>query len=350
MGNPLSPATASKSRLLAVVTFALAAVIFIVDSVTPVEAAIGVFYVAVVLLAVRFLSPRWVVVVALACMAATVCSHFLSEGDPRGQTALINRLIDILAIAITTFLALKNQSEKLALQRAKIERLTRLITLGEMTASIAHEVNQPLAAVMASSEACLRWLALQPPNLQRAQLSVEQIIRDANRADEILRRIRALVKGTAIRKDWLNINETISDTIALMHNDMRQNGVSLRTTFSPDLPPVQGDRIQLQQVILNLLCNAIEAMSNVDEQTRELFVSSQAYESGGVLIVVRDSGTGLNPESLERVFDAFHTTKPNGMGMGLAICRAIVASHGGKLWAAPNAPQGAIFQFILPGR
>ena len=238
--------------------------------------------------------------------------------------------------------------EALRETQAELAHVTRVMTLGEMTASIAHEVNQPLAAVVINGDACLRWLAGQAPNLEEAQRAVERIIKDGNRASEVIGRIRALVKKAPPRQDWLDLNDIIREVIALTRSEMRRQSVALQTQLSANLPPVRGDRIQLQQVMLNLIMNGIEAMSGVIDRSRELRVSSGKDESKGVLVAVRDSGIGLNPESLAHLFDAFYTTKPQGMGMGLSISRSIIAAHGGRLWATPNAPQGAVFQFMLP--
>jgi len=220
--------------------------------------------------------------------------------------------------------------------------------LGEMTASIAHEINQPLAAVANNAGACLRWLAGQPPNLEEARQSVELIIGDAHRAGEIIRRIRALAKKSPPRKDWLNINEIIMEVITLARGEIERNHVSLQTQLSSDVPLILGDRIQLQQVILNLIINAVEAMGGTNDGPRELLIGSRKSESKGVTVSVEDSGPGLNPESLGHLFTAFYTTKPKGMGMGLAISRSIIEAHGGRLWATANDERGATFQFTLP--
>jgi two-component system, LuxR family, sensor kinase FixL len=242
----------------------------------------------------------------------------------------------------------KRAEEALHKARAELAHVTRVATLGEMTASIAHEVNQPLAAVIANANACLRWLARQSPDLDEARAAVERIIRDGHRASEVIGRVRALVKKSPPRKDWLDINETILEVIALARSDVHGNRVALQTQLSDDVPRILGDRIQLQQVILNLIVNAIEAMSGVSDGPREILVSSGKYESNGVVVAVQDSGIGLAAESLEHLFDAFFTTKPSGMGMGLAISRTIIEAHGGRLWATPNDGPGATFQFTLP--
>jgi signal transduction histidine kinase len=345
MATPLSSST--NARLLGIASAALAIAIFVFDSVTPVEVTGGVLYVIVVLMAIRFCRPRGVVTVAVGCIALIVFSQFVSPGDPWTITALINSFIEICAIGIGTVVALKNQSVSAALKRAELDRVTRLMILGELSASIAHEVSQPLSGVVTNGEVCLRWLAHQPPDLERVKQSAERIVRDGNRAGEILHRVRAMAKGAPACKELLDINETISQTIALVGGEIQRNGISLQTGLANDLSLVLGDGIQLQQVILNLLVNAIEAMSTVDGWPRELLVRSQKHDLDSVLIAVQDSGTGVESERIDRVFDAFHTTKPNGMGMGLAISRTIIAAHGGKLWVTNNALRGATFQFTL---
>ena len=232
--------------------------------------------------------------------------------------------------------------------QGEVAHVNRLATLGEMTASIAHEVNQPLAAVVTNANACIRWLAHQPPNLAEARQAVGRIIKEGNRASDVIGRIRALVKKAPPRKDWLNINEIILEVIALTRSEVHRNRVSLKPRLSDGLPPVLADRIQLQQVILNLIINGLEAMSGVVDRSRELLVSSGMNDSAGVLVSVLDSGKGLDPGSLDHLFDAFFTTKAEGMGMGLAISHSIIVAHGGLLWALPNSPWGAVFQFTLP--
>jgi PAS domain S-box-containing protein len=241
----------------------------------------------------------------------------------------------------------KRAEEALHKAQAELAHVTRVMTMGELTSSIAHEVNQPLAAIVTNGNACLRWLAIEPPNLDEARESVGRIIRDGHRASEVVERIRALVKKSPPRKDWLDLNEIILDVIALARNEMQRQRVSLKTQLSDDLPPVLGDRIQLQQVVLNLVMNSIEALSGVVDKTRELLVSTGRHESNGALVAVRDSGIGLDSEALDYLFNAFFTTKPDGMGMGLAISRSIIEAHGGRLWATPNELQGASFQFTL---
>jgi PAS domain S-box-containing protein len=242
----------------------------------------------------------------------------------------------------------RRMQEALEDAQADFARINRVTLLGEMTASIAHEVNQPIAAVVTGAGACLRWLAAQPPDLEEARRTLDRIVKDGNRASDVISRIRALVRKAPPRKDPLNINETILEVVALMRSEVQRNRVSLQTRLSSDLPLVLGDRIQLQQVILNLIINAIEAMSGPGEGPRELLIGSAQDEANGVCVTVRDSGPGLAWDKVDRLFEAFYTTKPDGIGMGLAISRSIIEAHGGRLWATPNVPNGAVLQFTLP--
>jgi PAS domain S-box-containing protein len=250
--------------------------------------------------------------------------------------------------AVMDVTATKRAEEQLNLARAELAHVTRVTTMGELTATIAHEVSQPLTGLVSSGNACLRWLAADPPNLEAARRAVERIVNDGSRAGEVISRIRAMVRKSPPRRDQLNINDTILEVIALIRSELQQNGISLRAELSNDLPLVLGDRIQLQQVILNLIVNAIEAMSGVGRLQRELLVASVQDGSNDVLVTVRDSGTGLDRTTLDHLFEAFYTTKAHGMGMGLAISRTIIEAHGGQLWATPNVPQGAVFRFRLP--
>jgi PAS domain S-box-containing protein len=233
-------------------------------------------------------------------------------------------------------------------ERQALAHANRITTMGQLTASIAHEVNQPIAAVVTNAQAALRWLNMQPPDPGEVRQALDRIVSNGRRAGDVIGRIRALVTKAAPRKDQLDINEVIREVIALTRSELHRTGTLLQTQLADGLPLVSGDRIELQQVMLNLILNAVEAMSGSDEGSRELLISTEDDGANGVRIAVRDWGPGLKPESLDRLFDAFYTTKPDGMGMGLSICRSIIEAHGGRVWATPNLPQGAVFQFTLP--
>ncbi|MDI3562448.1 PAS domain-containing protein [Bradyrhizobium sp. Arg816] len=239
-------------------------------------------------------------------------------------------------------------SEALRAAQAELAHVNRVTAMGQLTASIAHEVSQPIAAVVTNADAALNWLAAEPPNLDRVREILGQIADDGNRAGQVIGRIRVLIKKAPPRKSRFDLNEAILEVIALARSEFLKHGVSLQSGLTAGLPAVDGDRIQLQQVILNLILNAVDAVRDTDEGAREVLISTEADAAGGVLVTVRDSGMGLDPNDAERVFEAFFTTKPEGMGMGLAICRSIIAAHEGRMWASANKPRGAVFQFTLP--
>jgi PAS domain S-box-containing protein len=230
----------------------------------------------------------------------------------------------------------------------ELEHANRVATIGQLSASIAHEVNQPIAAVVTNAHTALRWLEAQLPNLDKARQAIGRIVENGNRASEVIGGIRSLIRKEPPRRDRLEMNETIMEVVALTRGEVLKNQVSVRTRLGAGLRPVQGDRVQLQQVLLNLIVNAAEAMTGADEGRRELLISTGEAESEGVLVAVADSGPGLGPASSERLFDAFYTTKSSGLGMGLPICRSIIEAHGGRLWASANVPRGAVFQFTVP--
>jgi signal transduction histidine kinase len=256
---------------------------------------------------------------------------------------IISGLSESLRRAQRRVLAQERQNAKAQMELARVNRIT---TMGQLTASIAHEVNQPLAALITQAHAALRWLGAEAPDLEEVRQALGDIVRDGNRASGIVERISALVKRVPPRQDPLDINEIILEVIALTRSEMLRNGVSLQTQLAKGLPLIRGDRVQLQQVMLNLIVNAIEAMSVVSG--RELLIETGAHATKDVIVEVRDSGPKLKPDRLEHLFDAFYTTKPGGMGMGLAICRSIIEAHGGQVSAVANVPQGAVFHFTLP--
>ncbi|HYA73387.1 MAG TPA: PAS domain S-box protein, partial [Roseiarcus sp.] len=241
----------------------------------------------------------------------------------------------------------KRAEEALRETQAELAHANRLETMGQLAASIAHEVNQPIAATMTNAQAGLRWLDRPTPNLEEAKQALGRIVRDGARAGAVIDRIRRLIKRTAARDDRVDVNAAVGEVVEVARSEATKNGVSMRMELAEGLPPVQGDRVELQQVILNLIVNAIEAMSGA-EGPRELRIGAEKSEAGDVLVSVSDSGPGLAPAARDNLFKAFHTTKPGGLGLGLSICRSIVEAHGGRLWASANAPRGAVFQFTLP--
>jgi PAS domain S-box-containing protein len=249
---------------------------------------------------------------------------------------------------ITAKIRTDQAEQALRKAQAELAHVTRVSALGELTATIAHEVNQPLAAVVANAEACLRWLDREIPDLDAARRSVEWVIDDGCRASEVIRRVRALAKKTDIEKEPLDVNHVVREVVALVQRELTSHRVSLRTELAPYLSVILGDRVQLQQVMLNLVVNGIEAMQSVTDRPRELVIRSRQDETQQVLVSVTDCGVGISAENADRLFNAFFTTKTSGMGMGLSICRSIIEAHGGRLWAAANAPHGATFQFTLP--
>jgi PAS domain S-box-containing protein len=232
--------------------------------------------------------------------------------------------------------------------QTELAHANRVATMGQLAASIAHEVKQPIAATVSNAQAGLRWLSREPPDLEEVRQTLAQIVKDGNRAADVIGRIRDLIKKAPPRKMRLDINGAIREVIELTRGEALKNGVSVQTELANGLALIQGDRVQLQQVLLNLIINAIEAMSGASEGARELLVSTGKAEAGGVLIAVRDSGPGLAPTTLDRLFEPFYSTKSSGLGLGLSICRSIIEAHRGRLWASTNVPRGAIFQFTVP--
>jgi len=222
------------------------------------------------------------------------------------------------------------------------------MTMGELAASIAHEVNQPLSGVVINGNTCLRWLATNPPNLDEAREAARRIVRDGKRACDVVARIRALATKSSSNKGRVNINEAIQDVVGLIRDEVRGKHVRLKTELADGLPPVMGDRVQLQQVLLNLVMNGVDAMSTVEGRARELVIKAQNDQGGQVRVEVQDSGVGLNEDSIQKIFNPFYSTKPAGMGMGLSISRSIIQNYGGRIWATPNDGPGTTFHFTIP--
>src|SRR6476469_3238779 len=260
-------------------------------------------------------------------------------GNALGQPESVGALMDITAG--------KRSQEALHQAQAELAHVTRVTTLGELTASIAHEVNQPLAAIITNGEASLRWLGNHPPNLEEARGAVGRMIRDGNRAGEVIQRLRALTKKTDPQNVPLDINDVVNDVVGLVQPEVLSHRVRLTLDLGTGLNPILGDRVQLQQVIINLIVNSIEAMAKVREH-RELAIRAREHDRNHLLVAVQDSSVGIDPEQLDRVFNAFFTTKADGMGMGLSICRSIIEAHGGALWGSANDGPGVTFQFTIP--
>ena len=274
--------------------------------------------------------------------------HIHAIGHPvLGENGEVAKYVGT-AVDVTDRKRAEEERERLRQLEADLAHISRVSMMGELAASIAHEVNQPLSGVVVNGNACLRWLAGDSPNLEEAREAVRRIVRDGKRAGEVITRIRSLATKKATDKERLDVNEAIREVVAFTGDELRKNRVAVRTEFAPDLSPVLGDRVQLQQVALNLVMNGIEAMSSVEERPRELIVRTQNDEDDQVRVTVQDSGVGLDPQGLERIFEAFYTTKQRGMGMGLSISRSIIQNHGGKLWAVANNGPGMSMQFTLP--
>jgi signal transduction histidine kinase len=279
------------------------------------------------------------------CAANGEYRWFLARSVPlRDEHAKIRRWYGIL----TDIEDRKRAEEERRQIEAELAHINRVSMMGELAASIAHEVNQPLSGIVSNGSACLRWLAGDPPNVAEVREAVGDIVRDGKRAGEVIARIRALTKRTAPLREKLDLNDTVREVLALVGDEAKRNSVTIRTRFASDLSPVSGDRVQLQQIMLNLIMNAIEAMSGVEDRSRELMITARNIEADQVQVSVADSGIGIDPQKLDKIFDSFYTTKPSGMGMGLSISRSILQAHGGRLWASANDGPGATFQFSLP--
>jgi signal transduction histidine kinase len=273
--------------------------------------------------------------------------EFFSREIGQPDQELLNMLATI-GSQIGQFTERKRAEEALRHMQMELAHANRVATMGQLSASIAQEVKQPITAAVTYAFAARRWLSAEPPNFHEVDDALALIVKEGNRAGEVVGRIRALIKKVPARKDAVAINDAILEVIALTRTEAANNSVSVRTQLAEGLPPVQGDRVQLQQVLLNLIINAIEAMRDIGEKERELLISTR-NEPDGVSVEVRDSGPGFAPETLDHVLSRpSYTTKPGGLGMGLSICRSIIEAHGGRLWASANLPRGASFQFAVP--
>jgi signal transduction histidine kinase len=323
--------------------------IFVADTVTDLEIAVAVFYTAVILIAVTLLSARAVIILAGLCGILTVLSFVLTPTGSR-EAGFLNATISIVAIGVTTFLSLKVVAAERAAReaRAKLDRMARVISVAELAASIAHEVNQPLAAIVTSGNAGLRWLDQQPSNVQKARRSLERIVDDANRASEIIARVRSLAKGEQPRRDPVNLNDVILEALAAAQRDITQHGIVLEIDLDAKLPNIVADKVQLQQVIANLVLNAIDAMDKTPWQERTLTIASTCDTTGEIVVTVADTGCGIATDVADHLFDAFWTTKATGVGIGLTVSRSIIEAHGGRIAVVPKQGPGAALQLRFP--
>jgi K+-sensing histidine kinase KdpD len=269
-----------------------------------------------------------------------------STKEKSGRVEFVGAVTDITEQKLAEK-ALKEKEVSLRETQTELAHVGRVTTMGELAASIAHEVNQPLVGVVTNASAGLRYLGWDTPNLVEAKEAIQAIIRDGNRAADVISRMRALFKKASPTKEPLNINEAVEEVVVLTRGEARRNKVMLQMELSPNLASVMADRVQVQQVLMNLILNGIQAMSVVEDRERVLVVRTQRGEGDEVRVTVQDCGIGIDPENFEQIFEAFHTTKPGGMGMGLSISRSIVESHGGRLWMTPNDGPGVTFQFTL---
>lgn len=275
-----------------------------------------------------------------AFVGCALAASWVSSAKRKSEEALKDALEHLeVRVSERTAELLKTQTE--------LAHLSQVLSMGELTASIAHEVNQPLTAVVTHGHACLQWLSADPPNLEKTRQTVERIIQDGTRAGNVISRIRALFKKEAPAKDWLDINEVVHELTTFLRDEALRRGISMRTDLVPGLPKIKADRVQLQQVLLNLIVNAMDAMSGTAGPRKELLITARA-DGAEVVVRVEDSGTGLDEETAEKIFTPFFTTKPHGIGLGLSLSRSIIESHEGRLWASPRPSGGAIVQFTLP--
>lgn len=326
----------------------LIAAIFVGDTMTDLEIAFAVLYVAVILIAASSGSTGTVVATGVACAVLTILSYVLTRHGNH-QSGLVNGALSLLAIGTTTYLVAWNRTTETRARQAQADlaHMARVTTMGELTASIAHEVSQPLAGIVANGHAALRWLDASPPSPEEARRALGRVVADADRAGEVIGRVRRLVTKTPPSPERIDIVGLIDEVLTLARAELRRNRVVLRTDYGIDLPSPFGDRVQLQQVVLNFVVNAAETMGSLEAGPRDLLVSAAA-DASKVTVSVRDTGISRAPAAIAQMFEAFYTTKPGGMGMGLAISRSIVEAHGGTVYAAANHPRGMVFGFTLP--
>ncbi|WP_045728809.1 ATP-binding protein [Xanthomonas sp. GPE 39] len=325
------------------------AVIFFADTVTDYAVAAPLFYTVAILGAARLLAPAGLALLAGTCVVLIVLSFHLTHAGAY-RVGVINSAISIVVVAVTASIAMQMEHAKAAAHAAQAQllRLARVRSLGNLTASIAHEVNQPLAAIVTSGHACQRWLDQQPPNLDKARAALMRILADAERAGEVIARVRSLTKGEAPQKRAFDLNAAVAEVLALSHGELERNAVTVQTELATALPLVSADPVQIQQVIGNLLLNAVEAMAATPPAQRTLRIVTEREDARTVRLSVADAGEGLSAQAQAHLFDAFWTTKQGGIGIGLSISRSIVEAGGGRIWAEPGRLRGAVFCVCLP--
>ncbi len=338
----------SRSLLAAVLLLAVMAAIFVFDTVTDYAIAAAVFYTAVILVSARLLTVWTVVLLAGACIGLTVVSFGFTRSGAY-EVGMINTAISVIAIGVTTYLVLKLVAAETAAHEARerLLRISRMTTLGQLTTSIAHEVSQPLAAISTNASACRRWLARTPPDMAKAQEAVDRIVDNIDRARDVLSRVRRLARGEEAQKSPFGFNDAVLEIVALSRHEINRHAIVLDIDLEEGLPPVLADRVQIQQVIGNLILNAIEAMAE-ETKERRLVLSSSHAPSNKINFTVADTGAGLSASAREHLFDAFWTSKKDGFGLGLTICRSIVEASGGQIVVSSGPEGGAVFRFDLP--
>ncbi|KQM23841.1 MULTISPECIES: sensor histidine kinase [unclassified Sphingomonas] len=336
------------ARAAAPSVVALMAAVFVADTLTDLEITVAVFYVVPILLSARALPRRGVRALAVGCVALAALSSLLTAHGA-WEAGLTNLAISSVAILITTQLTLRLLAAEAAFgeARAQLIRVSRVSNLGALASSIAHEVNQPLGAIASSAGAGERWLAADPPGLEQARASLRRIADDARRASAIVVRIRRLSQRHAVTRMPVDLNEVARDALALTARELDAGGIVVRADLATDLPPVAGDRIQLQQVVGNLLSNAVEALADIPREQRTITLSSEVAADGRVTLSVADSGIGIPAEHLPHIFDSLWTSREGGTGLGLTIAQTIVEAHGGRIAAHPAAP-GTRMAITLP--
>lgn len=340
----------SRSWVVLAMLIALMTAIFVVDTVTNYAVAAAVLYTAVQLIATRFLSVRTVIILTGASIVLTLLSFELTRSGAY-EVGVVNTAISVVVIGVTAYLGLKLKSAQRSADetRERLLRMARLMTLSQLTTSIAHEVSQPLAGIATSASASRRWLTQQPPNVERALAAIERVASDACRANDVLARVRGMARREAASKVSFDFNEAVREVLDLAGGDMLRTGAQVSLSLAENLPAAFADRVQIQQVIGNLVLNAMEAVSALPNRLPRLTISTALEPAGMISFSISDNGPGVSPDTAQHLFDAFWTTKEQGFGLGLTICQTIVEANGGRIWMRPAPPEaGATFVFNLP--